>query len=113
MRKAFPGRGNLCQVGIGGRKEGGSNVCLQTGRLLTKHMACLLQRSRSAAKPPGSRRGYIPRDPEGACVQVAAAGEGSANCWAPEHLEGAAHSEGKQKTRGKVGFQNFYLSASS
>lgn len=98
MRKAasaLPGGGNLCQVSIGGRKGGGSNVCLQTGRLLTKHMACLLQRSGSPAKPPRSRRGYIPRDPEGACVQAAAAGEGSTKCWAPEHLEGAAHSTGK------------------
>jgi len=44
-------------------------------------MACLLQRSRSTAKPQGSRRGYIPRDPEGDCMKAAAAQEGSANCW--------------------------------
>lgn len=70
---------------------------MQIERLLTKHIAFLLQRSRSTAKLQRSRRGYIPRDPEGDYVKVAATQEGSANCWTPEHLEGEDYSERKQK----------------
>lgn len=73
------------EVGVGNLLE----------RVLKKHMACLLQRSRSNAKAQRSRRGYIPRDPEGDCVKVAATQEGRANCWTPDHLEGEAHSERK------------------
>lgn len=56
-------------------------------RLLTKHMARLLQRSRSTAKPRRSRRGDIPRDPEGDCEGCCNPGS-TESCWAPKHLEG-------------------------
>lgn len=73
--------------GLCGGKEGDYNVCMHMERLLTKHMACSFQRSRSAAKPRRSRRGYIPGDPEGDCEGCCNPGS-SASCWAPEHLEG-------------------------
>lgn len=104
----------LCQSVSGGRGGGGKggdyNVCMQTERLLAKHMACLLQRSKSTAKPR-SRRGYIPRDPEGDCVKVAATQEGSANCSRASGRRGSFWKE--RENRGKTCFQNFCLSASS
>lgn len=73
--------------GLWGGKGGDSNVCMHMERLLTKHVSCLLQRSRSTAKPGRSRRGYIPGDPEGDCEGCCNPGS-RASCWAPKHLEG-------------------------
>lgn len=97
--------------GLRGGKGGDSKVCMHMERLLTKHMSCLLQRSRSTAKPGRSRRGYIPRDPEGDCEGCCNPGS-SASCWAPEHLEGECILKGNG-IQGDDLFSKFCLSTSS
>lgn len=97
--------------GLRGGKGGDSKVCMHMERLLTKHMSCLLQRSRSTAKPGRSRRGYIPRDPEGDCEGCCNPGS-SASCWALEHLEGECILKGNGIQADDL-FSKFCLSTSS
>lgn len=100
---------------VSGGQEGGRggdwSVCMWTESLLTEHMACLLLRSRSTAKPQRSRRGCIPGAPEGPCG-------GCCNPGRPCKLldsraAGRRGSFWKEiENGGKICFQNFYLSAS-
>lgn len=83
--------------GLWGGKGGDYSVCTHMERLLTKHMShvLLVAEEQMQAKPQRSRRGYIPRDPEGHSEGCSNPGS-SVSCWAPEHLEGELVLKGKR-----------------
>lgn len=103
---AFPGCGSRV------RWRGGDwSVCMWTESLLTEHMACLLLRSRSTAKPQRSRRGCIPGAPGGPCGGCCSPGRPCK--LLDSRAAGRRGSFWKEiENGGKICFQNFYLSAS-